>query len=155
MPAFSNTRLVQHSATDMFDLVCDVERYPQFVPLCKALRVKRRMQIDEGTQMVVADMTVAYKVVRETFTSRVMMDRPRLAIHVEYLDGPFSRLDNRWEFVPKGENACEVKFFISYEFRSRTLAALMGAMFDAAFHRFADAFEARAHEVYGTGMQAG
>ncbi|MFG1283724.1 type II toxin-antitoxin system RatA family toxin [Xanthobacter autotrophicus] len=150
MPSFSNARQVRHGARDMFDLVADVERYPEFVPLCQSLRVKRRMKSDEGVEILVADMTVAYKLIRETFTSRVTLDRPRLTIHVEYLDGPFSRLDNRWEFVGRGEDASEVKFFISYEFRSRTLAMLMGAMFDAAFRRFADAFEARADQVYGT-----
>ncbi|MDI4662895.1 type II toxin-antitoxin system RatA family toxin [Xanthobacter autotrophicus] len=150
MPSFSNARRVKHGARDMFDLVADVERYPEFVPLCQSLRIKRRMKSDEGVEILVADMTVAYKLIRETFTSRVTLDRPRLTIHVEYLDGPFSRLDNRWEFVGQGEGACEVKFFISYEFRSRALAMLMGAMFDAAFRRFADAFEARADQVYGT-----
>ncbi|QRG05689.1 type II toxin-antitoxin system RatA family toxin [Xanthobacter dioxanivorans] len=150
MPSFSNTRQVKHSARNMFDLVADVERYPEFVPLCQALRVKRRMKSDEGVEILVADMTVAYKLIRETFTSRVTLDRPRLTIHVEYLDGPFSRLDNRWEFMGQGEASSEVKFFISYEFRSRTLGMLMGAMFDAAFRRFADAFEARADQVYGT-----
>ncbi|MFS8038372.1 type II toxin-antitoxin system RatA family toxin [Xanthobacter sp. AM11] len=150
MPSFSNARTVQHSAADMFDLVADVERYPEFVPLCQALRIKRRTRSDEGVEVLVADMTVAYKLIRETFTSRVTLDRPRLTIHVEYLDGPFSRLDNRWEFLARGERACEVKFFISYEFRSRTLGMLMGAMFDAAFRRFADAFEKRADQVYGT-----
>ncbi|MCL8385193.1 MULTISPECIES: type II toxin-antitoxin system RatA family toxin [Xanthobacter] len=150
MPSFSNSRRVRHSAADMFDLVADVEHYPEFVPLCQALRVKRRTKSDEGVEILVADMTVAYKLIRETFTSRVTLDRPRLVIHVEYLDGPFSRLDNRWEFVPQGDGACDVKFFISYEFRSRTLGMLMGAMFDAAFRRFADAFEKRADEVYRT-----
>ncbi|MDI4658206.1 type II toxin-antitoxin system RatA family toxin [Xanthobacter autotrophicus] len=150
MPSFSNARQVRHGARDMFDLVADVERYPEFVPLCQSLRIKRRMKSDEGVEILVADMTVAYKLIRETFTSRVTLDRPRLTIHVEYLDGPFSRLDNRWEFVGRGEDASEVKFFISYEFRSRTLAMLMGAMFEAAFRRFADAFEARADQVYGT-----
>ncbi len=135
----------------MFDLVADVEHYPEFVPLCAALRVKRRARSDEGVEILVADMTVAYKMIRETFTSRVLLDRPRLTIHVEYLDGPFSRLDNRWEFVSQGDKACDVKFFISYEFRSRTLGMLMGAMFDAAFRRFADAFEERANTVYGAG----
>ena len=134
----------------MFDLVADVERYPEFVPLCTALRVKRRLRSDDDVEMLVADMTVAFKLIRETFTSRVTLDRPRLTIHVEYLDGPFSRLDNRWTFIPQGESACDVKFFISYEFRSRTLGMLMGAMFDAAFRRFADAFEKRADEVYRT-----
>jgi coenzyme Q-binding protein COQ10 len=95
-------------------------------------------------------MTVAYKFLRETFASRVTLDRPRLSITVEYLEGPFSKLDNRWHFKPLGENACEVQFFIAYEFRSRALAMLMGAMFDAAFRRFAEAFEQRADEVYGT-----
>ncbi|MFG1377998.1 type II toxin-antitoxin system RatA family toxin [Xanthobacter autotrophicus] len=150
MPSFTNARRVRHGARDMFDLVADVERYPEFVPLCQSLRIKRRMKSDEGVEILVADMTVAYKLIRETFTSRVTLDRPRLTIHVEYLDGPFSRLDNRWEFIGRGEDASEVKFFISYEFRSRTLAMLMGAMFEAAFRRFADAFEARADQVYGT-----
>lgn len=143
----------------MFALVADVERYPEFVPLCEALRVRRRNKSDEGVEILVADMTVAYKVIRESFTSRVTLDRPRLVIHVEYLDGPFSRLDNRWEFrdVEGGGGMgkkCEVQFFISYEFRSRTLGLLMGAMFDAAFRRFADAFEKRADEVYGANAGA-
>jgi coenzyme Q-binding protein COQ10 len=94
-------------------------------------------------------MTVAYKIIRETFTSRVNLDRPNLQIVVEYLDGPFKRMQNRWTFRPAGENACAVEFFIDYEFRSRTLAVLMGAMFDTAFRRFAAAFEQRADKVYG------
>jgi coenzyme Q-binding protein COQ10 len=94
-------------------------------------------------------MTVAYKLIQETFTSRVTLNKPHLQILVEYLDGPFSRLQNRWSFRAAGEQACDVEFFISYEFKSRMLALLMGAMFDAAFRRFADAFEKRADEVYG------
>ena len=82
-----------------------------------------------------ADMTVAYKLVRETFTSRVTLDRANLQILVEYLEGPFRRLNNRWSFRPAGERACDVEFYIAYEFRSRTLGMLMGAMFDAAFRR--------------------
>jgi coenzyme Q-binding protein COQ10 len=152
MPVFDTSRRVRHSAANMFDLVADVEKYPQFVPLCQALRVKRRVQSGEGIEILVADMTVAYKVIRETFVSRVTLDRPGSRILVEYLDGPFSRLDNRWEFRAQGEAACDVRFFISYEFRSRTLGLLMGAMFDAAFRRFADAFEARADQVYGRRM---
>lgn len=149
MPSFSNSRGVNHGAADMFALVADVERYPEFVPLCQALRVRRRVQSGEGVEILVADMTVAYKLIRETFTSRVTLDRPRLTIHVEYLDGPFSRLDNRWTFKDLPPARSEVGFFISYEFRSRTLGLLMGAMFDAAFRRFADAFEKRADAVYG------
>ena len=83
-----------------------------------------------------------------SFRSRVTLDRPKLQILVEYLDGPFSHLENRWTFVPTGENACEVDFFIDYEFRSRMLGILMGSMFDAAFRRFAVAFERRADQIY-------
>jgi len=148
MPQFRTKRLVQHSAADMFDLVADVEQYPEFVPLCRSLRVRKRTP-GEGTETLVADMTVAYKVMRETFVSRVTLDRPNLKIQVEYLDGPFSTLDNRWTFTPTSEQTCEVDFFIAYEFKSRVLGMLMGAMFEAAFRRFAGAFERRADAVYG------
>lgn len=153
MPQFSTKRRVRHTATQMFDLVADVEKYPQFVPLCSALTIKSRTEKD-GTTVMVADMTVAYKIIRETFTSRVMLDRANRTILVEYLSGPFKRMQNRWSFHPMGEDACDVEFFIDYEFRSRTLAMLMGAMFDAAFRRFATAFEHRADEIYGGGRIA-
>ena len=149
MPQFSNTRRVRHAAAEMFELVADVERYPEFVPLCGALKVRRRIPEPEGVEIVVADMTVAYKVIRETFTSRVTLDRPNLDITVEYLDGPFSRMENRWDFHPVGDQLCDVEFFISYEFKSRMFAMLMGAMFETAFRRFSQAFERRADQVYG------
>ena len=148
MPEFSTRRRVRHAAADMFDLVADVEKYPQFVPLCRALRVRQRISEPENVEVVVADMTVAYKLVQETFTSRVTLDRPNLQINVEYLSGPFSRLENRWVFRPVTEASCEVTFFIAYEFRSRVLALLMGAMFDAAFRHFSAAFEQRADQIY-------
>jgi coenzyme Q-binding protein COQ10 len=157
MPQFSTRRRVRHSAADMFDLVADVERYPEFVPLCRSLRVLRRSR-EDGRDIVVAEMTIAYKLIRETFTSRVTIERDRLQILVEYLDGPFSRMENRWQFHPvegngQGEacegEACEVEFFIAYEFRSRAFGLLMGALFDAAFRRFAAAFERRADQVFG------
>jgi coenzyme Q-binding protein COQ10 len=151
MPAFRNKRRVQHPAQDMFDLVADVERYPEFVPLCQSLRVRSRNATGEGVEVVVADMTVSFKLVRETFRSRVTLDRPKLQILVEYLEGPFSHMENRWTFRPAGEQACEVEFFIDYEFRSRMLGMLMGAMFEAAFRRFATAFEQRADKIYGRG----
>jgi coenzyme Q-binding protein COQ10 len=94
---------------------------------------------------------VSFKLVRESFTSRVTLDRPNLKIMVEYLKGPFSNLENRWTFEPKSETDCDVGFFLNYEFRSRMLAMLMGTMFDAAFQRFAAAFEKRADVVYGKG----
>ncbi len=134
----------------MFDLVADVESYPQFLPLCTGLRVRRRVASGEGVEIVVAEMEVGYKAIRETFTSRVTLDRPRLRIMVEYIDGPFSHLENRWTFQDKPEVGSEVGFAITYEFRSRALGLLMGAMFDTAFRKFAEAFEARADAIYGT-----
>ncbi|HMA70892.1 MAG TPA: SRPBCC family protein [Xanthobacteraceae bacterium] len=158
MPQFSTRRRVKHSATDMFDLVADIERYPEFVPLCRAMRVRRRTQ-SANREVVIAEMTIAYKLIRESFTSQVTLDREQRTILVKYLDGPFSRMENRWVFRPVdspavddaalADAACEIEFFISYEFRSRTLGLLMGAMFDAAFRRFASAFEHRADAVFG------
>jgi coenzyme Q-binding protein COQ10 len=152
MPEFSTKHRVRHAATDMFDLVADIKKYPEFVPLCSDLTVKSRSAKDDGTIVLVADMSVAYKIVRETFTSRVTLDRPNLHIFVEYLSGPFKRMHNRWTFHPAGNKVCDVEFFITYEFKSWTLAVLMGAMFDTAFRRFAVAFERRADAVYGRKM---
>jgi coenzyme Q-binding protein COQ10 len=149
MPQFTTTRVVRHAAADMFDLVADVERYPQFVPMCRSLKVRKRIPQPEGVEVLIADMSVAYKLVREAFVSRVTLDRPNLQILVEYIEGPFSQMQNRWSFRPIGEQTCEVEFFIDYEFRSRTLGLLMGAMFDLAFRRFVAAFEKRADAVYG------
>ena len=150
MPEFSARRRVRHSAAQMFDLVADIERYPEFVPLCRDLKVRKRIEEPEGVVVLVADMTVAYKLIRETFRSRVTLDRPNLQILVEYLNGPFSHLENRWEFHPAGERLCDVSFFIAYEFRSRALGLLMGAMFDTAFRGFAAAFEKQADRIYRT-----
>ena len=149
MPKFSSKRRVHHSAPQMFDLVADVERYPEFVPLCRSLKIRQRTARPDGTEIVVADMTVSFKLVREAFTSRVTLDRPNLKILVEYLRGPFSNLENRWSFEPKSECDCDVGFFLAYEFKSRMLAILMGTMFDTAFQRFAGAFEKRADAIYG------
>jgi coenzyme Q-binding protein COQ10 len=149
MPQFSSKRRVQHSAPQMFDLVADVERYPEFVPLCRSLKIRQRTPKPDGTEIVIADMTVAFKLVREGFTSRVTLDRANHKILVEYLEGPFSNLENRWWFEPKPDDGCDVGFFLSYEFKGRMLALLMGTMFDTAFRRFAAAFEKRADVVYG------
>ena len=148
MPQFSTKRQVRHTAAEMFDLVADMERYPEFVPLCRSLNIRQRTPGPDSTEVVVARMTAAYKLISETFTTRVTLDRSNLQILVEYLDGPFSRLENRWTFRSAGEQSCDVEFFISYEFKSRMLALLMGSMFDLAFRRFADAFEQRADLVY-------
>ena len=150
MPLFRDERRVRHNALEMFDLVAEVERYPEFVPLCKALRVRSRKPETDGRETLVADMTVGYKLVRETFTSRVTLDKPRLKVLVEYIDGPFSQLENVWTFKDDAEGeGSRVGFFIDYEFKSRMLGTLMGSMFDAAFRKFAGAFERRADVVYG------
>lgn len=151
MPSFSNTRRVRHAAADMFDLVADVEKYPQFVPLCESLKVIKREDISSGKTVLIAEMGIAYRIFRETFTSRVTLDKPNLQILVEYMSGPFQSLENRWTFRPESERASEVGFFIEYVFRSATLGMLMGTVFDAAFRRFAEAFEKRADEVFGQG----
>jgi coenzyme Q-binding protein COQ10 len=149
MPQFSTRRRVRHAAGDMFDLVSDVENYPKFVPMCSAMHLRSRTVKEDGTVEVVATMTVAYKMIHQSFTSRARCDKANLKILVEYLDGPFRHMRNRWVFEPTGEHACVVEFFIDYEFRSRALSLLMGAMFDTAFRRFAVAFEERADRVYG------
>ena len=149
MPRFVSKRRVRHTAPQMSDLVADVERYPEFVPLCQSLKIRQRTPQADGTEIVVADMTVSFRLARESFTSRVTLDRANLKILVEYLKGPFSNLENRWTFEAKSETDCDVGFFLSYEFKSRMLALLMGTMFDTAFQRFAAAFEKRADVVYG------
>lgn len=149
MPSYSSRRRVPYSPHQMFDLVADVGNYPQFLPLCEGLTVRERSE-DEGKPVLVADMTVGYGALRETFKSRVTLDRGAAppAILVEYLDGPFRRLENLWRFRDAG-GQCDVDFFIDYEFRSTMLQLLMGALFDKAFMKFAEAFEARARQVYG------
>jgi coenzyme Q-binding protein COQ10 len=139
----------------MFDLVADVERYPEFLPLCEALVVRSRGRQGEA-HVLVADMTVGYKAIRETFTSRVKLepsDFTVLAQGTADSAGPFRRLENRWQFraAPGG---CEVDFFIAYEFKSAMLQMLVGALFDRAFRRYTRAFEERAEAVYGSGAAA-
>src|ERR1700694_3409628 len=127
MPQLSTTRRVRHAAAEMFDLVADVERYPEFVPLCRALKVRKRIEEPEGVEVLVADMTISSKLVRESFTSRVTLDRPNLQILVEYLAGPFSRLENRWSFEPKSDTDSDVGFYFCYEFNSGRSGMLLGA----------------------------
>lgn len=146
MPKFETVRRVAHTPEQMFALVADIERYPQFLPLCEALTVRSR-KVRDGRELLVADMTVGYKAVRETFTSQVHLKPEDREIDVTYVDGPFRYLTNLWRFEAAPGGA-DVFFHIEYEFRSRLLGALMGAMFDRAFRTFADAFEKRADDVY-------
>ncbi len=147
MPQFETHRPVPHSPDQMFDLVADVERYPEFLPLCEALVVRSRKERD-GKILLIADMTVGYKAIRETFTTQVLLNKVERAIDVKYIDGPFKYLDNRWRFQPSENGGCIIDFFIDYEFKSRILGALMGSMFDRAFRMFTDAFETRANKIY-------
>ncbi len=133
----------------MFDLVADVEKYPQFLPLCEALAVRSRRE-REGLTVLVADMTVGYKAIRETFKSQVTLKPDELRIEVRYLDGPFRRLENLWRFEDKAQDRSVVHFDIDYEFSNRLLGMVMGVMFDQAFRRFTAAFEERANAVYGS-----
>lgn len=170
MPRFNTSRSVPHSAAEMFDLVADVERYPDFLPYCEGLVVRAR-RLQEAKEVVIADMTVGYKVVRETFTSRILVDRSALSIDVAATEGPFRTLTNSWRFVDNTSVAprapvsgslsqgltgalstgqgSTVGFEISWEFKSRFLGNLVGSLFDRAFRKYADAFEARARDVYG------
>jgi coenzyme Q-binding protein COQ10 len=148
MPSFTNTRRVAHRAENMFKLVADVETYPQFLPMCEALTIRSRKERDDKA-LLIADMTVGYKLIRETFTSQVLLKPAENVIEVKYIDGPFRYLDNRWTFIPVGDGeACDVEFFIDYEFKSRTLGLLMGSMFDLAFRKFSEAFEKRADQIF-------
>ncbi|MEJ6785543.1 type II toxin-antitoxin system RatA family toxin [Aminobacter sp. Piv2-1] len=148
MPKFETTRHVGHSPDEMFALVADIEKYPEFLPLCEALNVRTRRERD-GREVLVADMTVGYKAIRETFTTQVLLTPAENTIDVKYLDGPFRYLTNEWKFVDAPGGGAEVQFFIDYEFKSRILGALMGTMFDRAFRMFAEAFEKRADAIYG------
>lgn len=147
MPKFEMTRRVPYSARQMYDIVADVEQYPKFLPLCEALTVESR-QADGDTTVIIATMGVGYKHIRESFRTRVTLKPGDPGILVEYLDGPFKRLENRWRFLSVGQGS-DVHFYIDYEFRSVMLGVLMGALFDKAFRRFSEAFEERARAVYG------
>jgi len=155
MPVHDEQRFVPFTPEQMFDLVADVARYPEFLPWCAGARIRTRERI-EGVDRMTADLIVAYKVFREKFTSRVTLDQgnesaPR-RIEVEYLDGPFTHLINRWTFSPhtdeNGVGGTKVGFFVDFAFRSRTLQKIIESRFAEAVIKMGDAFEARAHELY-------
>ena len=148
MHVFEIKHTVAHSADDMFRLVADVESYPKFLPLCEALKLKRR-ETRDGKEVLTATMVVGYKLIRESFTTEVVLDPDAHSIVVHYLDGPFSYLENRWSFRPLTSKACEIDFYIAYSFRSRLLERLMGGLFDKAVRRYTTAFEERADAIYG------
>lgn len=144
MAVHSEKRVLPYSQQQVFDLVADVERYPSFLPWCIACR--KTKSLDDGFE---ADLAIGFKMVRETFASRVILDKPN-QVDVEYLDGPFKYLTNRWKFSPaSGGEGCEIDFYLEFEFRSVVLQKLIGILFEEAVHRMVSAFESRAAELYG------
>lgn len=132
----------------MFKLVADVERYPEFVPLCTELRINARKKNGDREELT-ATMGVGHQTLTDSFTTRVVLDQPNFKITATYMDGPFHHLENRWQFVAATPTSCDVQFYISYEFRSVLMGLALGPVFDKAFRRFTQAFEDRADELYG------
>jgi coenzyme Q-binding protein COQ10 len=132
----------------MFALVADVERYPEFLPWCVALRIADRREEGE-IEFLTCDMVVAYKVFREKFRSRVRLDRAERQIDVVYVDGPFRSLKNDWAFRDSPHGGSVVDFSIEFQFRSPLLQATAQAVFERAFLKMLEAFIERARSVYG------
>lgn len=149
MPTHAEKRVVPYSADEMYGLIADVARYPEFLPWCAAARIREARSGPDGTTVMDADLVISFKVYRERFGSRVKLDPGARTIDVEYLDGPFRYLRNRWRFIPQGE-ACEIDFFVDFEFRSAILAKLIGLFFHEAMQRVVRAFERRAADLYGS-----
>lgn len=142
MPTHAEKKRLLYTPAEMFDLVADIEKYPEFLPWCVGTRIRSR----EGS-LVVADMIIGYKMFRESFTSRVTLSKPD-RIDVEYSDGPFKYLHNHWIFEPDGKGTC-IDFFVDFEFKSRILQAMIGVVFGEAVRIMVNAFERRAETVYG------
>lgn len=148
MPTHAEKRVMPYSAEEMYALIADVPAYPEFLPWCAAARIRGRRPTEEG-EVVDADLVISFKLFRERFGSRVVLRPEKREIDVSYLDGPFRYLDNHWRFTPVSETSCEVDFFVDFEFKSRTLQALIGLVFDEAMRRIVRAFEGRAAALYG------
>jgi coenzyme Q-binding protein COQ10 len=143
MPKHQETRILPYSVRQMFDLVAEIERYPEFLPWCKGARI-----VSRDKNMVVADLIIGYKMFQEKFVSEVTLDRPH-AITVQYRSGPLSHLSNAWEFKPKGRKGCEISFHVDFDFHSPFLRVAMSLFFDKALSKMVEAFEARAKDLYG------
>ena len=145
MPSHTEQRHLPYRAEDMYKLVADVGRYPEFLPWCRAARI--RTQTDT---LLVADLVIGFKGVTERFTSRVTLDSGNLEILTAYEDGPFKYLDNSWRFIPNPDSGgCRVEFHVDFEFKSRMLQAMIGLVFTEAVKRMVAAFEERAQVLYG------
>jgi coenzyme Q-binding protein COQ10 len=152
MPTHSETRRLPYTAQQMYDLVADVDSYPQFLPWCAAARV--RSVTPQGQSKVMdADLVISFKVFREKFGSRVTLWPQDRRIDTEYLDGPFRYMRSNWSFA-EAEDGCDVSFFVDFEFRNAVLQGIIGVVFNEAMHRIVRAFERRAAELYSPGAQA-
>ena len=149
MPTHAERRRLPYRQDQLFNLVADVERYPEFLPWCLAARIRER-----GPNLVIADLLIGYKMVRERFTSRVVLSRPG-RIDVSYSEGPFKYLTNHWLFEPQPDGGTLIDFYVDFEFRSKMLQKLMGMFFNEAVRRMVAAFEARAHQLYGDPEKGG
>lgn len=148
MPKHRETRRLPWSAAEMFDLVADIGRYPEFLPWVQGMRVGPVQAQADGSSVVVADMIVGFRMIREKFTSRVTLRRP-LSVHVDYLDGPMKHLFNDWTFRDAGGGGCEIDFAVDFEFRNKAFETLAGMVFTQAFEKMVSAFVARAEALYG------
>lgn len=148
MTTHSEKRVMPYSAQQMYDLIADIEKYGDFLPWCAAVRKRSSVQ-DGPVEIVDADMIVSFKVFREKFGCRVKLNPSEGTIDVSYLDGPFRYLENNWRFTPQSQNTCEVDFYVDFEFKSRTLQALIGVVFHEAMRQVVGAFERRAVALYG------
>jgi len=145
MPTHAEQRHLPHTPQQLFDLVADIKRYPEFLPWCRGARVRTETETE-----VVADLIIGFKGITERFTSRVKLDRQALAIHVAYEDGPFKYLNNHWKFLPgEDEGHCTIDFYVDFEFRSRLLQKMIEFLFEEAVRRMVAAFETRANQLYG------
>ena len=149
MPTHAEIRRLPYSAAEMYALVADMAAYPEFLPWCSGARIRSRNPQPDGSEIVEAQMVISFKVFSEHFGSRVTLRPDGYKIDVAYLDGPFRYLNNHWRFVPVGEAACEVDFFVDFEFRSKTLQLIIGVVFHEAMRRIVRAFEERAEQLYG------
>ncbi len=142
MPTHAERKILPYSPEQMFDLVADVGKYPSFLPWCAGARVRSHTETE-----LVADLTIGFGPFRESFTSRVALDRPN-SVGVKYENGPFRYLNNQWAFKPNPKG-CEVNFFVEFEFKSRLLQSAIGVVFNEAVRRMVNAFLKRARDVYG------
>lgn len=146
MPTHSDKRAMPYSAAQMYDLVADIAKYPEFLPWCTGARIRSARETPVG-KVVEADLIISFKLFRERFTSRVTMHPDTSRIEVEYLDGPFKYLVNYWHFIPT-ETGCIVDFHVDFEFKSKVLQAVIGVVFGEAMRRIVKAFEDRAKALY-------